>query len=320
MQVLKFVIITNPNTMKFIHKKLILIVVASLLVFSCKKQEVGNAEGVSNLSMDKMVTADSASVSSAASTQVLGKEFVKTASVDMEVKDVYDATLKIENSLKEIGGYVTSSQLVNNTLSEEIYNQSDEKAMMVKKSQMKNDMIVKVPVVQLASFLQNIHSNSLYLNSRIINAEDVTSNIKLAKLEQHRMQKKTENIAKIKQDSKTVEQNDNNEREKNQTTIDSYDLQDNISYSTVSLSLKEPNIRVVEIEVTNSKAIDAKYKTNFFYESKISIINGFYLIQEFIILLLNLWTFWIIAGVIFYLLKRRKINLKKKISEKIPNP
>ena len=44
------------------------------------------------------------SISSAASTQVKGKEFVKTASVNMEVKDVYDATIKIENQLKQIGG------------------------------------------------------------------------------------------------------------------------------------------------------------------------------------------------------------------------
>ena len=118
-------------------------------------------------------------------------------------------------------------------------------------------------------------------------------------------------IDKIKQNTTSVEQYDDNEREKNQTTIDSYNLKDNIAFSTVNLTLKEPNIRVAEIAVTNAKAIDTKYKTNFFYESKISIINGFYLIQEFVILLLNLWPFWIllIAGIFVY--KRRKSAFKK---------
>lgn len=72
------------------------------------------------------------SISLAASTQVKGKEFVKTATVNMEVKDVYDTTIKIENQLKQMGGYVINSELKNNLLSEETYNQSDDKAVMVK--------------------------------------------------------------------------------------------------------------------------------------------------------------------------------------------
>lgn len=297
--------------MKTIHQKLLCAGLISSLIFSCAKHETGAAEmSATDAEMSNAKIATD-SVSSAASTQVPGKEFVKTASVDMEVKDVYDATIKIENSLKEMGGYVTKSELLNNTISQETYNQSDEKAMMVKKSQMQNTMQVKVPTLQLADFLQKINGSSVYLNSRIINADDVTANIQMAKLEQKRMQKKTESISKIKQNSKTVEQDDENEREKNQSTVDTYNLQDNIAYSTVDLNLKEPNIRVAEIAVTNSKAIDAKYKTNFFYESKISIINGFYLIQEFVILLLNLWPFilLIIAGIFVY--KKRKTAFKK---------
>lgn len=301
----------NLILMKTIHRKLLCVALISSLIFSCAKHETGAAEisaADTEMSSAKIVTD---SVSSAASTQVPGKEFVKTASVDIEVKDVYDATIKIENSLKEMGGYVTKSELLNNTISEETYNQSDEKAMMVKKSQMMNNMEVRVPTLQLADFLQKINGSSLYLNSRIINADDVTANIQMARLEQQRMQKKTEKIDKIKQNTTSVEQYDDNEREKNQTTIDSYNLKDNIAFSTVNLTLKEPGIRVAEIAVTNSKAIDAKYKTNFFYESKISIINGFYLIQEFVILLLNLWPFilLIIAGIFVY--KKRKTAFKK---------
>lgn len=55
---------------------------------------------------------------------------------------------------------------------------------------MQNDMIVKVPTMQLVDFLQQINSQNLFLNSRIINAEDVTANIKMAQLEQQRMKKK----------------------------------------------------------------------------------------------------------------------------------
>jgi lipopolysaccharide export LptBFGC system permease protein LptF len=166
---------------------------------------------------------------------------------------------------------------------------------------MQNDMIVKVPTMQLVDFLQQINSQNLFLNSRIINAEDVTANIKMAQLEQQRMKKKEGNIDKLKPTSTTVEQGDDNERDHNQNIIDSYNLKDNIAYSTVNLSIKEPNVRVAEIAVTNTKSIDAKYKPTSFYEAKLSIINGFYLIQQSFILLLNLWPFaLIVAGIIWF--------------------
>ncbi|MDE5491964.1 DUF4349 domain-containing protein [Elizabethkingia meningoseptica] len=286
-----------------------------LSVFSCKKQE-SSAAGYDNNAKSE-VTAEgvvpgssSDAISSAASTQVKDKEFVKTATVDMEVKDVYDATVKIENQLKEIGGYVTNSELHNNLVSEETYNQTDEKAMMVKKSNMQNNMTVKVPTLQLADFLQAINGQNLFLNSRIINAEDVTANIKMAQLEQQRMQKKTGSITNLKPTSKTVEQNDDNEREKNQNAVEAYSLRDNIAYSTVNLVLREPNVRVAEIPVVNTKSVDAKYKTNFFYEAKLSFINGFYLIQQFFILLLNLWPFMLLIAAIIYLFRFK--SFKKK--------
>ncbi|WP_087137839.1 DUF4349 domain-containing protein [Elizabethkingia meningoseptica] len=292
--------------------------VAALLilsVFSCKKQE-SSAAGYDNnekaeVTAEGVVPGSSSdAISSAASTQVKDKEFVKTATVDMEVKDVYDATVKIENQLKEIGGYVTNSELHNNLVSEETYNQTDEKAMMVKKSNMQNNMTVKVPTLQLADFLQAINGQNLFLNSRIINAEDVTANIKMAQLEQQRMQKKTGSITNLKPTSKTVEQNDDNEREKNQNAVEAYSLRDNIAYSTVNLVLREPNVRVAEIPVVNTKSVDAKYKTNFFYEAKLSFINGFYLIQQFFILLLNLWPFMLLIAAIIYLFRFK--SFKKK--------
>ncbi|KAF5305993.1 hypothetical protein FQR65_LT18623 [Abscondita terminalis] len=100
------------------------------------------------------------SISSAASTQVKGKEFVKTASVNMEVKDVYDATIKIEKSTEQIGG-------------EKLTMRVDDKAVMVK-YRLAEDMIVKkYPHVNWVDFLQQqINSQEFVFKiRRIINAE-----------------------------------------------------------------------------------------------------------------------------------------------------
>jgi hypothetical protein len=52
--------------------------------------------------------ATSDSVSSVATMKVKDKQFIKTADVNMEVKDVYDATISIEKSVQELGGFVTT--------------------------------------------------------------------------------------------------------------------------------------------------------------------------------------------------------------------
>jgi hypothetical protein len=46
--------------------------------------------------------------------KVKDKQFIKTADVNMEVKDVYNATISIEKSVQELGGFVTNSNLQSN--------------------------------------------------------------------------------------------------------------------------------------------------------------------------------------------------------------
>ena len=51
----------------------------------------------------------------------------------MEVKDVYEATVHIENALKKFGGFVTKSELQSQVIEEETYNTSDQNAVLLRK-------------------------------------------------------------------------------------------------------------------------------------------------------------------------------------------
>jgi hypothetical protein len=86
--------------------------------------------------------------------KVKDKQFIKTADVNMEVKDVYDATISIEKSVQELGGFVTHSNLKSNVISENTYNTSDEEAMLIKKYQSKM-MQVRVPTENWGTFNLN---------------------------------------------------------------------------------------------------------------------------------------------------------------------
>ncbi|HMU07381.1 MAG TPA: DUF4349 domain-containing protein, partial [Kaistella sp.] len=239
---------------------------------------------------------------------------IKTADVNMEVKDVYDATISIEKSLNDLGGFVTSSRLNSQTISEETFNTSNENAILVRKFQTENTMQVRVPSEKLGEFLNLINNKKVFLNSRVILAEDVTSNIKLAKLEEKRNAKTAENIDKLKTNTDKVSMIDDNLSEGNLQKISTYEMSDHLKYSTVDIFIKEPKLRIAEIAVTNTGNIDNKYKFNFFYDVKNAFVEGFYLIQRLIVGLVSIWPILVIASLIFYFLIKRKkpMNFEKK--------
>jgi hypothetical protein len=297
--------------MKTTYIKLSLATVLLLGVYSCKKGEASVSDYEIATSADS--AAVSKEISSVATMKVKDKQFIKTAEVNMEVKDVYDATISIEKSVQDLGGFVTNSNLRSNVVSEDSYNTSDNEAMLVKKYQTENSMQVRVPTEKLGDFLTFINNKKLFLNSRVINAEDVTSGIKYAEMEGKRIKKTGENISELKTTKDKVKMNDDNMSEENQQQLANLDVTDNLKYSTVDIFIKEPKLRVAEIAIINTTNIDNKYKFAFFYSAKNAFVEGFYLIQRIIVGLIMIWPLLLISGFGFYFY--RKNQSKKKVNQ-----
>jgi len=281
---------------------------AALLLgsYSCKKGEVASTDLEAYATTDSAATIVSDSISTVATMKVKDKQFIKTADINMEVKDVYSTTISIEKSVQDLGGFVTKSNLQSSVISENTYNTSDEEAMLIKKYQTENRMQVRVPTEKLGELLTLINNSKLFLNSRSVNAEDITASIKYAEMESKRNQKTSENISQLKTNKDKVKLDDENMTEGNIQKLTSMDTADNLKYSTVDIYIKEPKLRIAEIAVTNTNSIDNKYKINFIDQVKDGFVYGFYLIQNIIIALINVWPLLLIAGAIIYFFRKRK--------------
>ena len=290
-------------------KMVIATIIFAGLLSSCKKYETVGSANEAEMTVDSAAVV-SDSISMAATQEVEGKRFIKNADVEMEVKDVYDATIAIEKNLKEIGGFVTNSKMNALISSEETFPISDNEAKLVKKFRQVNTMEVRVPTVKLGEFLDFVNKSNLFLHTRNISAEDVSSNILMAKLEEKRMQKTEKNIEKIKNNSEKVSLADGNLQEQNIQKLETFNLNDNLKYSTVTLNLSEPSDRISTIAIANSKNYDNQYRYNFIYDVKNAIVEGFYLIQQLIVALFTIWPFILIAGLVFYFWRKRKQNLE----------
>lgn len=292
--------------MKTTYIRLSLAAVLLLGIYSCKKGEVASSDKEAYANADSAAITVSDSISSVATMKVKDKQFIKTADVNMEVKDVYETTISIEKSVQELGGFVTQSNLHSNVVSEDTYNTSDENAVLIKKYQTENRMQLRVPTEKLGELLTKINDKKLFLNSRIINAEDVTSSIKYAQLESKRIEKTSKNISELKSNKDKVELDNQNMAEGNQQQLANMDVTDNLKYSTVDVYIKEPKIRVTEIAITNTKSIDDKYKFDFIYSVKSAFVEGYYLIQKIVVGLITIWPILLIGAAVFYFTRKRK--------------
>ncbi|MEI3788891.1 MULTISPECIES: DUF4349 domain-containing protein [unclassified Chryseobacterium] len=291
--------------MKTTYIKLSLSAILLSGIYSCKK---GEAVSTESYATDSAVAVVTDSVSSVATMTVKDKQFIKTADVNMEVKDVYEATVSIEKTVQDLGGFVAHSNLQSNVISQEAYNTSDNDAMLIKKYQTENTMQVRVPTEKLGELLVKINDKKLFLNSRTINAEDVTSNIKYAEMEGKRIKKTGENIDQLKTNKDKVQLDNDNMAEGNLQQLANMDTTDNIKYSTIDIYIKEPKLRIAEIAVTNTRNIDNKYKFNFIYDAKNAFVEGFYLIQKIAVGLITIWPLLLILVTVVYFLRKRKLT------------
>lgn len=251
----------------------------TISVIACKKSEsseYGNPEIADSAAV--AVTSDSISV--AATQEVEGKKFIKTAQVNMEVKDVYQTTIGIEKQLKEMGGFVTKSELHSNIISEENFPINDNEAKLVREFGQVNDMEVRIPTVKLGEFLEFINKSNLFLHTRNISAEDVSANIMMANLEEKRMKKTENNIQKIKSNAEKVNLADNNLSEQNNQKLATYNLSDNLKYSTVNLYLKEPSTRISAIGLPIPKTLTINTVTISFMMLKMQLLKDFTLLKK----------------------------------------
>lgn len=289
--------------MKNLHPKTVLISLVLLTGTACSKSEVSTTEVMHETDSAILI---SDSISNAATMKVGGKRFIKSANVDMEVKDVYDATIAIEKSVQEMGGFVTTSELISGIVSEETYEVSDDSAVLLRKFGTENNMQVRIPTEQLGALLQFINNRKVFLTSRVILAEDVTANIELAKMESKRIKTTANNIRQIRNDKDKVKLDDQNMGANNNQKVADLQMSDRLKYSTVQIYLKEPELRVAEIAVTNVRNKDNKFKSNFLYETKNAFVEGFYLTQRLVIGLLTLWPILILGGLLIYFFRRKR--------------
>lgn len=219
--------------------KTILVIALSITLFSCSPK--ASEEAPMSDSTSVMVSSSAAVENKKDSTH----KFIRTAELKFKVKSVIKSTYDIEDITARIGGFVTYTNLTSDAYSTETKEISLDSSVIVTRFIVTNSIIIRVPNTKLDTTLKQISRNIVYLDSRVIKADDValqllSNNLTIRRSDKNevRLKNAIDNRGKKLTETTSAEELLLNKQEQaDNARIANLSLKDQINFSTINLTI-----------------------------------------------------------------------------------
>lgn len=297
-----------------LSSKLSGIVLGCIILASC---------GASREEYEKsMALADSVSVVGAAADEASAKKkeiafrpdsgrvFVRTADLNFKVKDVKLATFDIERIVRENRGYVTNTALESTVKYKNAVRVSRDSIKETVHYDVRTNMTIRVPNSELDKTLSEIAVLFDYLDHRRVHSEDITRELQLAALSQGNFKHHKQRVEKVidekgKKLNSTIEA-ENSLFEKqaiaNQTSVDTQELNYDVAYSTVSISIYQNESTKSDMLVYSEPV--KPYEPPFSGKLMDAASTGGTILVEILLFIVRIWPLWLVGIGVWFLAKR----------------
>ncbi len=286
-------------------KAKMIIGLASIILFAaCKGKTHGAYEVLNNNSSG---ASDSAKVDSLSRST---SKLIKKASLNFKVKNVEQTGKAINKLVIQNKGMVMHYHVGANTERSEDIKLSDDSILRVSSMNVNADMEVKVPKDSLIEFIDKVTALSVYVNNRTMDVTDKTLTYMEAQL---KLKSRAELVAQQKTGKVIIKDPTNVLALKDEMVeqqINNRTIEDEVNYSTVSLSFFQSNKINKEVIANDDPAA---YHLSFFKQFALAFENGWRLLINLFLGIVNLWAI-ILLGIGlatgFVYLKRKYLNDK----------
>ena len=267
---------------------------------------IADSTGVADSLMKLQVIADKIDLSTNAPKD---KKFIKTGNLKFKVKNVLDCTEKIEDISTKYGGYITYSKLENQNEDEKTIYLCRDSSLISKQIVVNNEIKLRVPNARLDSFIRELNPLVLFFDYRIINLIDVSLFSKSIQKKSERLQKYEQNqLTNIKNKSSklketTIAENTllDRQNQKDNIQIDSMAIEDQVKYCDLTILIYQKPIIVKEV-IANFDYFSSK-KPNFFVRVWDSVIKGWWILEEVVVYLINIWGIALLVVIVIFVVK-----------------
>lgn len=295
--------------------RVILIIALSVVLFNCSPKASEEAPAYDSTAV--MVSSSAAVENKKDSTH----KFIRTADLKFKVKSVIKSTYDIEDITTRVGGFVTYSNLTSDAFSQETKEIGLDSSVIVTRFVVTNSITIRVPNTKLDTTLKLISRNIVYLDSRVIKADDVAlqllSNsltIKRSYTNESRLMNAIDNRGKKLTETTSAEELLLTKQEQaDNARIANLSIKDQINFSTINLTIYQNE--GVNYEKIAREKNSKQYEPSFGFRILDSLSNGWSIFEEIIIFLLNLWGLVLLGLLGFLGYKIYVIKFRKKKKE-----
>jgi len=290
--------------MKTITKLGLVTFAFAVTLYSCKQAEATAEEAVEeNVKLEKSTD----TIANLVQKKDLNRKFIRTADIKFKVKNVPQSTYAIENTTAKFGGFVTYTNLQSDISEKTKTKINQDSTLETTKYNVENNITIRVPNTQLDTILKTISKQIDFLDFRVIKADDVSLQILANQLAQNRSTSQEKRVQKAV-DTKgkklatiiDAEENLNAKKEANDSKkLENLSLQDQVNFSTVTLQIYQKETIKQEV-VANEKM----YRQNIGSKIIDGLRTGWYMLEEIIAFLIQLWSLFLIGIMCFLLYKK----------------
>ena len=252
-------------------------------------------------------------------TQDTTRKFIRTANLKFKVKNVIKSTYDIEDIADRQGGFVTFTHLASNINGVTTTAVSSDSSLVSTYYTVVNDITLRIPNVNLDTTLKEIARNIDFLDYRTIKAQDVALDMLANTLQQKRIDKSEQRLInaidnrgrKLQETTSAEELLLRKQEQADNAKIANLSLADQISFSTVYLSIYQQQSIKREI-ISNEKNISA-YQPGFGNRLAESFKSGWDILANVVIFVVDLWgiILFIVLAYIVYRKYGGKFRSKK---------
>lgn len=299
------------------HLKLMYAAMVAVILCSCapKSAEESISEE-SPMSYDTTMVSSSAAVVGKSDS---GRAFIRTADLRFKVKSVVKSTYDIENICSRVGGFVTNSDLNSVQYQSETNDISLDSAVLITRFAVTNNITMRVPNIKLDTTLKLIARNIVYLDSRVIQANDVAIQMLSNKLTMSRTRTSEQRLKnaidhrgkKLMETTEAEELLLNKQEQADAARVENLSLADQINFSTINLVLYQ-NEEVAYEPIARDK-YSHQYEPSFGFRIVDALMTGWRVFETLVVYLLHLWGVVLLGVVAFwgYKFYKRKFGRKK---------
>lgn len=291
--------------MKTYQNALCIMVATTMVIFTgCteKKAEI-------TLAGEEFADSVSASTFPSETNDFAKRKFIKTGSLRFKVKNVQEASNRIEDIVEKYDGFITHSELSSNITQVNEVEISEDSVLLNKAYEMSNKITLRIPNQNFDKVLREIQPVMTFLEYKKVSADDVSLNLLASDLRKKRYSEfenryKHEIATKGKKLAETTNSEEklfDYQTQADINNVETLSIKDKVNYSTVEIEVFQPISNMIELQPNMDN--DFAYQPHFLRRIWQSFRTGWFVFEEVLVFLTKFWMLILVLTSGFWLYK-----------------